>query len=485
MRKTPQHQSALFLLLVEGAVFFASGCVSSNPPHPSSEYSATAIESTLASEAKSSRPNSEVLQQFMKDGQLCLTLDNCIDVALARNFNVRLANEALVQAKADIVQARAALLPFIGTEASYSRLDEELGFGPMTFMDRDIYKAGLVVRQPVFTGGRLDAAHKAARYLRDARVQDKRTVEKDIIFQVTRTYRISQVAETFQKVATEAVTLLETHEHDVGILVREGAVPELDLLRTRTELANARKELNAADNALDIAFSALKNLLVVDLETPVYLTGHLGRPLGPTDNLGTLTQIAVSHRPELSSLKSQVAAAEQGFKAAKGEHLPTIALEGRHEYMEGDYRDLDGGEHWTVGVGVQLPIWNWDQTSAKVRKARSQLSQARIQLRKTEDGIRLEVRQAFLNLGKAEKNITVAEAALKIAEEAFRQARVRYQEGEGTNTDVLDARTALSRAEANHAQALFEYNVALAALQRAMGTTDIEKEIHKRKAPTK
>ena len=430
------------------------------------------------------RTISEKTEKILSDSNN-LSLDDCIHVALARNFNIRLANEALVQAEANIVQARAAMLPFIGAEASYSRLDEELGFGPMTFMDRDIYKAGLVVRQPVFTGGRLDAARKAARYSRDARVQDKRSVERDIIFQVTRIYRTAQVAEAFQKVATEAVTLLETHEHDAGILVREGAVPELDLLRTRTELANARKELNAADNALDLTLSALKNLLVVDLGIPVYLTEHLGRPLRPTDDLDTLTQIAVSHRSELSSLKSQVAAAEQGFKAAKGEHLPTIALEGRHEYMEGDYRDLDGGEHWTVGIGVQLPIWNWDQTSAKVRKARSQLSQARIQLRKTEDSIRLEVRQAFLNLGKAEKNITVAEAALKIANEAFRQARARYQEGEGTNTDVLDARTALSRAEANHTQALFEYNVALATLQRAMGTTDIEKEIPERKAPTK
>jgi outer membrane protein len=149
MRKTPQHQSTLFFLLLESAVFFISGCVASDPPLPFTEYSATAIESAFASESKRSHPSSEILQRFMKDGQLCLTLDNCIHVALARNFNVRLANEALVQAETDIVQARAAMLPFIGAEASYSRLDEELGFGPMTFMDRDIYKAGLVVRQPL------------------------------------------------------------------------------------------------------------------------------------------------------------------------------------------------------------------------------------------------------------------------------------------------------------------------------------------------
>jgi outer membrane protein len=93
----------------------------------------------------------------------------------------------------------------------------------------------------------------------------------------------------------------------------------------------------------------------------------------------------------------------------------------------------------------------------------------RIQRDKTTDHIRLEVRQAFLDLGKAEKNIEAAESALNTAKEAYRQAKARYRAGEGTNTDVLDVRTALSRAEANHTQALFDYNVALAALNRAVG----------------
>jgi outer membrane protein len=67
-----------------------------------------------------------------------------------------------------------------------------------------------------------------------------------------------------------------------------------------------------------------------------------------------------------------------------------------------------------------------------------------------------------------------AETALTTGREAFRHAKIRYRAGQGTNTDVLDARTALTRAEANHAQALFEYNVALAALRRAVGMSNIE-----------
>jgi outer membrane protein len=320
----------------------------------------------------------------------------------------------------------------------------------------------------------LNAARKASQYSRDAQVQGNRALEEEVVFQVTRAYRTAQLAEAFQDVAVEAVELLKAHEHDVAILVEKGANPEIDLLRTRTELANARKDLNGADNAVDLAYSALKNLLSMPLEESVRLTEALVRSPGPGADLSSLTELALSQRPELSAIDSQVAAAEQALKAARGEYLPTIALEGRYEYMEGDFRDLEGGDHWTVGIGAELPLWNWGKTAAKVREARSQLNQVKIQRDKTADLIRLEVRQAFLDLGKAEKNIEAAESALNTAKEAYRQARARYRAGEGTNTDVLDVRTALSRAEANHTQALFDYNVALAALHRAVGVMVIE-----------
>ncbi len=420
----------------------------------------------------------KLMRQFEKEGQLQLSLSDCLEIALQQNHDIRLTQEVLAQADAKITQARAAMLPFLGVEGSYTGLDDKLSFsmGPqsLTFMDRDIYKAGIVVRQPIYMGGRLDAARKASQYSRDAQNQENRAIEEEITFQVTRVYRTAQVSKAFRTVAVEAVDLLEAHEHDVAILVDQGANPSIDLLRTQTELANARKEMNGADNAVDLANSALKNLLSIPLEASVGLTEALVRQSRPEADLSSLTGMALLQRPERFAMDSKIAAAEQALRAAKGEYLPTIALEGRYEYLEGGFRDLEGGDHWTVGIGARLPLWNWGETAAKVREARSQLFQVRIQQEKTTDRIRLEVRQAFLEIGKAEKNIEAAESALNTAREAYRQARARYRAGEGTNTDVLDVRTALSRAEANHTQALFDYNVALAALHRAVGEVVVE-----------
>ena len=461
---------------------------SSRPPLATHENLMHTEDATTNPKGTFSDSQENLLQQYRKKGNLCLTLNDCIGIALKQNRDIHLVSETLTQADADITRARSAMLPFFGAEALYTRLDDPIVFslGPIsaTFIDRNIVSGGVVVRQPVFMGGRLNAARKAAQYARDARVRDKQSVEEEIAFQISRAYHTAQVAEAFRGVAVDALDLLKTHAHDVAILVREGANPELDLLRTRTDLANAQKNLNAAENAVDLSLAALKNLLVVDLDEPVSLTEHLQRIPRPEQVLFTLTSLAVSQRPELFSLKSQVEAAKQGLEAAKGEYWPTIGLEGRYEYMQGDFRDLDGGYHWTVGVGAQVPLWNWGETSAKVRKARSQLKQAKIRFKKTEDLIRLQVRQAFLDLGKAEKNITATESGLETAREAYRLSTAVYQAGAGTNTEVLDARTALSRAQANHVQALFEYNVSLAALQRAIGAPVTRKEpIEKKEEP--
>ncbi len=430
-----------------------------------------------------SRAGNEILLPYKKNGKIYLALPDCIDIALKRNLDVYLTQETLAQADSDLTMAWAAMLPYVGAEGTYTRLDKDLtfSFGPlsvgpasigpisMLFMERDIYKAGVVLQQPVFTGGRLQAARKAAKNIRDARIYDKESVEREIIYQITRVYHTTQVAKAFNKVAIDALKLLETHEHDVKILVREGAIPQVDLLRTQTELANARKELNSAENAFDLALSALKNLMVIDLEKEILLSENLGHPMKPGGNLEALTIRAIKKRSELDSLKFQVAAAEEGLKAAKGKYLPTIAIEGRYEYIEGDVRDLDGDDHWTIGAGAKVPLWNWGKTRSEILKAKSKLNQAKIIYKKTEEKISLEVRTAFLNIGKAEKNIIVAEAALKTSKEAFRLENARYKAGAGTNTDVLNSRTALSRADANHAQALFEYNIALAALEKAIG----------------
>ena len=190
MNKTTRCISTKIMsfLLVSGGLLLITGCASMRSPgYLPHNYSGATAELSPEMESRPTPSSNEVLRRFGKDGRINLSLSDCLLIALQQNYDIRLTQEALIQADAKITQARSAMLPFLGTEGSCTRFDEKLSFvlGPqsLTFMDRDIYRAGIVVRQPIFMGGRLNAARKAAQYSRNAQAQENRTIEVEIFFQ--------------------------------------------------------------------------------------------------------------------------------------------------------------------------------------------------------------------------------------------------------------------------------------------------------------
>ncbi len=117
---------------------------SSRPPLATHGNLMRTEEATTDPEGTFSDSQENLLQQHRKGGNLCLTLNDCIGIALKQNRDIHLVSETLTRADADITSARSAMLPFFGVEASYTHLDEPITFsmGPIsaTFIDRDIYK---------------------------------------------------------------------------------------------------------------------------------------------------------------------------------------------------------------------------------------------------------------------------------------------------------------------------------------------------------
>ena len=107
---------------------------------------------------------------------------------------------------------------------------------------------------------------------------------------------------------------------------------------------------------------------------------------------------------------------------------------------------------------------------------RAQIKQAEVAMMKTmeqeqqkKDSIQLEVRQAYLNMNEAEQCIQTSKVSVEKAQEDFKIAQVRYSAGVGTNLDVIDAQVALTSAQTNYIQSLYDYNTSKANLDKAMG----------------
>ena len=183
--------------------------------------------------------------------------------------------------------------------------------------------------------------------------------------------------------------------------------------------------------------------------------------------------VALKTRPELKISALKVEQAGKMVRMAQSEYFPTLSLVGNytrygdHPSVSGsDYRDA---ENWSVMGVASWNFWEWGRTKFRVDAGRARENQALDESKELNDLIILEIKHAYLNLQEAEKQIAVSEKVIEQANENFRIAQERFRENVATTTDVLDAQTLLTKAKADYANALGDFNINRAILERAMG----------------
>lgn len=424
-------------------------------------------------------PGEARCQQSADEG---LSLEDCVRMALDRSLAVRSADEAVRQAVAEEKKAFAEFFPKLSAEYSYLKLNEAPAaeipagaFGP-GFPPQDVtmpmgweetYEFKLSATQPIFAGGAIRYGHEIAKLGIDRAEIDRINERQKLILKVHEAYYSVLKARDLKEVAEQAVKTIEAHTEVAQAFYNVGMIPKNDLLKAEVELANARQNLTRAKHGVDLAESVLNMLLRRPLDEPVKLRGELKyTPL--TYNLEEAIRVGLQERPEIKSLKIAVEQAERAVKIARGSYFPRLVLVGNYSWR-GDEWDVSAEDSWSIYAAAQWTFFETGKSVAEVNMAKSRLSQAEFALKQVEDGIKLEIKEAYLQLKEAEKNIFVAEKSIEQAEENLRMNRERYKEQVATSTDVLDAQTLLTEAQTRYYNALSDYNIAHARLERAMG----------------
>jgi outer membrane protein TolC len=184
---------------------------------------------------------------------------------------------------------------------------------------------------------------------------------------------------------------------------------------------------------------------------------------------------ALKARPEIKSLELTDSQIDQKINLAKSKYYPEAAVTGSY-VKAGDTPDVSGSDSgfqkansWQATIGLTWTFWDWDKTKNSVRQTVSQKRQLELARKTMEDGIKLQLKSAILNLKEAEEKIPTAKKAVEQAEENLRVSEERYKAQVTTSTEVLDAQTLLSQARMNYYSALYDHNLAKAGLMRAVG----------------
>ncbi len=411
-----------------------------------------------------------------------MTLQDSIETALKRNVTVHSAREGVRASEAKKKEAFTGFLPKFSTSYSYSRLNEPpsvklpiTGYQPVETGTEDNYNWFVELKQPLFTGGRILSAYQASRIGVDiSRVEEISTIQ-NIILEAKAAYFNILRAEKLLAVAKQSVEQ-RTAQRDLS---REyfdvGLIPKNDLLTAEVELANGTQLLIRAENGLEIARAKFNTLLRREINDPVTVEDILKyEPYEKT--MEECFRIAAQQRPEIRGSTLKVEQAGKQVDLAASEFYPSVNLSGKYGRF-GDEADLGGSlyqdpENWSVLAVASWDFWEWGRTKYNQDFYRSREQQARDALIDVKDQVALDVKNTYLAMKEAEKRITVAGKSIEQADENLRIYQERYRAQVATSKDVLDAQTLLVRARADYYDALSEYQIALARLERSMGVID-------------
>ncbi|OHE22985.1 MAG: hypothetical protein A2X92_09595 [Syntrophus sp. GWC2_56_31] len=423
-----------------------------------------------------------------------LSLQECIETALKQSVLIRAAREGVLGAEAQQKEAFTGFLPKFSTSYSYSRLNTEptvtspstsITFPPPigsvtipsnTYQvgTKDNYNWFLEARQPLFAGGGILANYEANRLAADIARLEEAAMVRDIVREVKVSYFNILKAEKTLVVARQSVEQLTAHRETAQNFYNVGLIPRNDLLYAEVELANSRQFLVRAENGVEMAKAKLNTLLRRGISAPVGVEDILNAPPYKKGLEACIVE-ALENRPEIRSHLLRVEQARSIVKLLKSEYYPNVSLVGNYAKY-GDTPGVAGSpykpqENWYILAVATWNFWEWGKTEQRVASGQSRENQAAHILTNLRDQIALEVKNAFLLLHEAQAQIQVAKKAIEQSEENYRINSERYREQVGTATAVIDAATILTKARSDYFNALGDFNIGRANLERATGAT--------------
>jgi outer membrane protein TolC len=401
-----------------------------------------------------------------------LSLPDALKLALANNKQL----QATVLEK-DISDGRTTesyseVLPTLTGAAGYSRVgpaDTYLTTAPTDPFDQ--YAASLHIRQPLYKGGAIESALKAAHlyaYWADELI---RSATQGVLYNAALAFYDVLLAERLQAAASATLASAADQLKVARDMAAAGSASRYDVLRAEVAVANAESDLIQQENRNRLARTRLFQVMGVTADPALRIAGDLVFEKSEP-GLGAALRLAHLNRPDLYQADLLVRLQRESLQVAKSRYYPTVSGVASYDWVLRENRTPDEGDWlraWTAGVQVDVPIFDGMAREGRVDQERALLKRREAELAGAEEQVLLEINQSLANLQDAEKVVASQRLNLARAREALNLAEAGFREGVNTSTDLSDARAALRLAEGLSAQALYAHTVARLSLRRATG----------------
>lgn len=417
-----------------------------------------------------------------------LSLVDTINLALQQNGTILRGKSDLQAQYGLVVQTRAVAYPRLTANGDYHYTTQIETFPPVSFVSNappvsfippihNIWSANIQLAQTIYQGGQIMASLRSASLTKQQALLNYQTVIEDSLLNVRVAY--FDVLQAIEQVAVEeaSVNLLTQQVEDQRRRYAAGTVPRFNVLQAEVQLANERPRLILARNNYRISKNNLVNLLGYHLppqvleDIPMQLSDKLDDSPYEID-LPVAIGKALENRTELASLRKEEGLRKENVNIAKGYYKPSVQIYGQYGGRNAAFVSADPAftvRGVTTGVQVTWNIFDGFLTQGRIKQAKALYQGSQVDVDNEVRDIELEVRTDYSNFIEARETLESQKKVQEEAEEALRLARARNDAGTGTQLDVLTAQTELTQARSTQVQALHDYDVARARLERAMG----------------
>ena len=414
-------------------------------------------------------------QEIIKKGE-SLNVERCIEIALKMQPDILAATGTLRATESRIGQAESNYYPQVNWSSSYSRIKPassssgsssgiSTGTSGRTNESFDQYSAGFNVNQTIYDFGKTPTQVRIQKLNFDSSRSDFENVSEQIVFNVRQAYYGVLQAKRNREVSAESVRQFEQHLEQAKGFFEVGTKPKFDVTKAEVDLGNAKLNLILAENALRLAIVNLNNSFGVP-DAPEYtIEDNLSFQKYNITLEGALSK-AFQERPDLKSVVAKRQASESSIDLAKTGYYPVLTGNAAYSWS-GERFPLEHG--WDVGAALSLPIFSGYLTKYQVQEAKATLNVLKANEESVKQTVISDVQQAFLNLTAAAERIPTAKLNVEQAQENLDIANGRYSAGVGNPIEVTDAEVSLITAKTSYIQALYDYRVAQASLEKAMG----------------
>ncbi|MBO5435568.1 TolC family protein [bacterium] len=411
--------------------------------------------------------NEKVIIQGAVEKNIDLSLERCLEIALGNNPQINAAFHEVLASDSRIKQVWSNYFPQFSWQTGYTKmrqlqLSDALGRN-LTF---NYYVLGqITLQQMLYDFGVTQNQATIKRLEYEGQKSTLSETINTVIYQTKDAYFSLLYAYEAKRVAETTVAQYTMFYDQAKAFYEIGLNPKVDVTIAESNLSNAKLQLIQASNAVNLAIAQLNNVMGVPFIDEYTVQERLRYE--PVDiTMKTAVEIARESRPDLRLAETKVEAAKQTLKLVKKSYFPTLSVEGQYQR---------GGKSWNsnygynVGGYLNFPTINGMLIKNEIKEARylydKELANAQI----TQNQIYLEIQNAYLKLIEKKNQIPVAILQVKQAKENYELSYGRYRVGEANPIELKEAQTTYQTAQLNYYNALYQYNSAKSALEKAIG----------------